>query len=171
MRGSVWPSAAVFRSEVWQDFYFDELIKKSYEDSDAFLRLSMKTKFLFVGNVEAFHRISSDSIAAAAGVACTRLLILERFYYELGGDKIVPAAVARRRLSHACRKVAEERRKSGLRRAAMQLYERAIRYWPYDLRLYLGYLKTLFLRSSKDQEPDWRLPERLGDPIGLNRFG
>jgi len=170
MRGSVWPSAALFRSSVWTDFYFDERLNRTSEDRDAFLRLSVHTQFLFVPGVEALHRMSADSICAQEPVTCSRALALERFYFRLGGDKIVTAKTARRRLSHAYRKVAEERRKNGLRRAAMQLYERAIRYWPYDLRLYLGYLKTLFLRSSTDQEPDWRLPEPLGEPIGSSRF-
>jgi hypothetical protein len=170
MRGSVWPSAALFRSSAWTDFYFDERLNRTSEDSDAFLRLSMQTKFLFVPGVEALHRISADSICAQEPISCSRAFVLERFYFRLGGDKIVPVKTARRRISHAYRRVAEDRRKRGLRRAAMQLYERAIWYWPYDLRLYLGYLKTLFLRSSTDQEPDWKLPEPLGEPIGSSRF-
>lgn len=162
--------AAVFRESVWKDFYFDELLKRTAEDSDAFLRLSMRTQFLFVPTVEALHRISSDSISAQTGVACWRLLVLERFYCRLGGDKIIPRRIAERRISHACRKVAEERRKRGLRGAAIQLYGRAIRHWPYDLRLYLGLGRALLLSSAEDPEPNWKMLEPLGDPVGPSRF-
>jgi len=169
-RGFVWPSAAVFRTSVWKDFYFDEMLRKSYEDSDALLRLSMHTQFLFVPDVQAFYRISSDSISAEAGTACTRILVLERFYFRLGGYKIVPAKTAKRRISHACRKVAEARRCEGNRTAAITLYKRAIRYWPADLRLYLGLVQTLLLSKKKDPSPDWQMPKPLGEPIGPSRF-
>lgn len=169
-RGFIWPSAAVFRESIWKDFYFDELLNKTSEDSDAFLRLSMRTPYLFVPDVEAFHRISADSICAEVGMECSRMLVLERFYFRLGGDKIVPVNTTKRRLSHACRRIAEDRRCKKARSAALKLYRRAIWYWPYDLRLYLGLLRTFLLSSSRDQEPNWKMPEPLGDPIGPNRF-
>lgn len=147
------------------------MLKRSYEDSDAFLRLSMHTQFLFVPEVEALYRISADSISSEAGVACTRILVLERFYFKLGGDKVIPAKIARRRLSHSCRKVAEDRRRTGARAAALGLYGRAIQHWPYDLRLYLGLLRVLLLSSSKDQKPNWKMPQPLGHLLGTNRFG
>jgi glycosyltransferase involved in cell wall biosynthesis len=169
-RGFVWPSAALFRSSAWKDFYFDEALRTS-EDSDAFLRLSIHTQFLFVTDVEAFHTISADSLSAEVGVVCTRLLVLERFYFRLGGDKIVPFHIARRRLSHACRKVAEDQRSKGARTAALGLFRRAIHYWPIDWRLYLGFIRSLLSSSRKDQETNWKMPGQLGDPIGPNRFG
>ena len=169
-RGFISPAASVFRSSVWKDFYFDEALRTS-EDSDAFLRLSMRTQFLFLTDVKPFIKISPDSLSAQVGVVCTRLLVLERFYYKLGGDKIIPSHIARRRLSHACRKIAEDRRRKGGRAAALELYKRAIRHWPIDCRLYLGLLRTLLLSSRKDQKPNWKIPEPLGDPIGPNRFG
>lgn len=110
-RGFIWPSAAVFRSSVWKNFYFDEFLNRTSEDSDAFLRLSLRTLFLFVSAVEACHRISADSISTEVGATCSRMLVLERLYFRLGGDKIIPLKIARRKLSHACRKIAEDRRK------------------------------------------------------------
>ena len=169
-RGFIWPSAAIFRSAVWEDFYFDELLARTSEDSDAFLRLSTRTQLLFVPDVEAFHRMSPDSISGEEGVACSRMLSLERFYFKLGGDKILPPKMARRRLSHACRKVAEDRRRKMARNAALKLYKHAVRYWPYDMRLYAGLYKTLLLDRNEDPEPDWEMPEPLGDPVGTNRF-
>jgi glycosyltransferase involved in cell wall biosynthesis len=166
----IWIFAAVFRRSVWKDFYFDEQLNKTSEDSDVLLRLSLCTQFLFIPQVETFHRISTDSISAQTGVDCTRLLALERFYFALGGDKIVPPKIAGRRLSHAVRKVAEHQRKKGAKIAALKLYKYAIRYWPYDVRLYWGWLKTSLLNVDNDPEPTWKMPEPLGEPIGANRF-
>jgi glycosyltransferase involved in cell wall biosynthesis len=158
--GFVWPTASIFRRNVWLNNFFDEFLRKSYDDGDAFLRLSVNshrlkpvaftatgfacppyggyfhppvetggikigivnTPFLFVSDVEAFHTISGDSIAMQAGVACTQILVLERFYYKLGGDKLIPRAAAMRRLSHACRKVAKNRNQLKAKSAAIKLY-------------------------------------------------
>jgi len=161
--GFVWTSATLIRREVLKNFYFDESLKTSYEDGDFFLRLSMKTQFLFVEGVEAVRRNHAENFSTKVGVLATRILVLERFYFRLGGNKIVPARVARRRLSHACRKVAEERRREGNRSAAISLYKRAIKYWPFDLRLYVGLGQSFLLNKTKDQNPNWQMPEPLAD--------
>jgi hypothetical protein len=88
-------------------------------------------------------------------------LTLERFYYYLGGDKIVPVRIAKRKISHAARKVAEDRRARKMRTASLLLYKRAIWYWPYDIRLYFGFLRTLLLSKKADPEPNWKMPEPL----------
>jgi glycosyltransferase involved in cell wall biosynthesis len=165
----IWPSAIVLRATVCKKFFFDEVLITS-EDSDAFLRLSADTQFLFVPDVEAFHLLPDDSLSKNAGITCRRLLSLERFYFRLGGNKIVPAKIAKRKLSHACRKVAEHKRRTNARKAAIKLYQHAIRYWPYDLRLYLGLLKSFMRNANKDRQPDWHLPEPLGEPNTANRF-
>ncbi len=165
----IWIFAAVFLRSAWKDFYFDEQLNRTAEDSDALLRFSMRTRFLFVPQVEAFHRISADSISAEEGVTCARMLSLERFYFRLGGDKIVPDKLARRRLSHASRAVAEDRRKKGERAEALALYKHSICYWPYDLRLYIGFLKALCLDGRKDPQQDWKIQVPLSDPVGTNR--
>jgi len=163
--GFVWTSATLIRREVLKNFYFDESLKTSYEDGDFFLRLSMKTQFLFVADVEAVRRNHAENFSTKVGVLPTRILVLERFYFRLGGNKIVPARVARRRLSHACRKVAKERRYEGNRSAAISLYKRAIKYWPLDLRLYVGLGQSFLLNKTKDQNPNWQMPEPLGEIV------
>ena len=160
----VWTSAALIRKSVLENFWYDESLNRSYEDSDFFLRLSTRTQFLFVEDVEAVKTVHSSNLSALAGIQPTRILVLERFYFRLGGDKLVPAKIARRKISHACRKVAEERHREGHRTAAITLYKRAIKYWPFDLRLYIGFLKALFLKSINDPQPDWEMPPPLGDP-------
>jgi len=159
--GFIWTSATVIRKSVLDNFFFDEVLKKSYEDGDYFLRLSLRTPFLFVGDVEAIRREHRDNFSAKVGVQPTRIQVLERFYFNLGGDKVVPPKIAKRRISHACRKVAEARRREGNRSVAIVLYKRAISYWPIDLRLYPGLGRTLLLSRRKDTNPRWQMPEPL----------
>jgi len=157
----VWTSATVIRKFVLEKFFFDEALKRSYEDGDYFLRLSMRTQYLFVDGVQVIKREHDKSWSYKIGVQPTRILVLERFYFSLGGDKIIPAKVAKRRISHAYRKVAKARCREGNRSAAIALYKRAIKYWPIDLRLYLGLGRTLLLSRKKDPNPRWQMPEPL----------
>jgi glycosyltransferase involved in cell wall biosynthesis len=162
-RGFVWTSASLIRKSILEDTCFDESLKQSYEDGDFFLRLSTRTQFLFVKGVEAIKTEHESNFSAQVGIQPTRILVLERFYFRLGGDKIVPAEVAKRKISHSYRKVAEAHRCSGNRSVAITLYKRAIRYWPVDLRLYLGIGQTLLLSRKNDPNPNWQMPEPLGE--------
>ena len=164
----IWIFATLFRSSVWEDFYFDEQLGRSSEDSDAILRLSMNVQFKFVPEVEVFHRISFDSIAAEQGVNLNRVLSQQRLYYQLGGDMIIPARIARKRLSHSFRKVAEDRKTKKERSAAIKLYLKAIQYWPFDIRLYIGLLRTMLI--TKDVTPGWQMPKPLAKMIDFKRF-
>ena len=163
-RGFVWTSATVIRKSFVKDFYFDESLRRSYEDGDYFLRLSTRCPFLFVGDVEAIKREHAENLSAKVGVLPTRILVLERFYFRLGGDKLIPAGIARRKLSHAYRSVAEAYRRETKRRAAIALYKRSIRYLPWDLRLYGGLLMALLPSKRSDEAPDWTMPEALPKP-------
>jgi len=163
--GFIWIVAAVFCSSAWEDFYFDEKLARSSEDSDALLRLSMKIQFMFVPEVEVYSRISFDSISALQGVNLNRVLSQQRLYSLLGGDKIIPARIARKRLSHSFRKVAQDRKNKKERSAAIKLYLKAVRYWPFDIRLYIGLFRTALI--TKDTAPDWQMPSDLGQPLGI----
>ncbi len=160
-RGFIWTSATLIRTSALKDCRYDESLKESYEDGDFFLRLSKNTQILFVSNVEAIRREHESNLSSAVGTQPTRILVLERFYYRLGGKKLIPAKIARRRLSHACRKVAKDQKSAGHRKAALFLYKRAIRYWPFDFRLCLDLFEALLLDNKKDPEPDWQMPHPL----------
>lgn len=160
-RSFVWTSAAVIRRSVLDGFGFDEFLKASYEDGDFFLRLSTRTKYLYVKKVEAIRREHNCNLSEDVGIQPTRILVLERFYYRLGGEKMIPRTIAKRRISHACRKVAEARRLEGHRSAAVALYERAIRYRSLDLRLYLGLASSLLLSKKSDTNANWQMPQPL----------
>ena len=95
----IWTPAILFKASVLKDFYFDENLVVS-EDSDAWLRLSLCTKFLFVPEIEAFVNISSDSLCKKTTNPYYRLHSLERFYFKLNGYKIIPYYIARRKLNH-----------------------------------------------------------------------
>ena len=162
-RGFVWTSATVIRKSVLKDFSFDESLRRSYEDGDYFLRLSMRCLFLFVEDVEAIHTVHAENFSEKVGVLPTRILVLERFYFRLGGDKMITAGRARRRLSHVCRSVAEVYRRQARRTAAIILYRRSIKYWPVDVRLYVGLCKAFLLSKQDDPSPDWQMTESLPD--------
>jgi len=157
----IWNSATIIRRSVLKNFYFDESLRIGCEDLDFFLRLSTRIQFLFVEDVEAIRREHKKNLSKKMSLLPTRILVLERFYFQLGGNKIVPASIARHRIGHACRKVAEAHRSKANRSAAMALYRHAIRYWPVDLRLYLGLARALLLNKKNDSDPDWQMPEPL----------
>jgi glycosyltransferase involved in cell wall biosynthesis len=158
----IWSSAAVLKKSLCDGIYFDIQLKNS-EDSDFFLRLSTKTKCIFVDGIRAIRTSSSDSLSNSAGINCSRFLVLERFYFNLDGDKFVSKNAAFRKLSKACRKVAEKHRKNDNKNAALYLYGKAIKYWPTDFRLYWGLLKASLIK--KDNLPGWQMPSPLGMPL------
>jgi glycosyltransferase involved in cell wall biosynthesis len=162
--GFVWPSAALIRKSVLENIWFDESLKKSYEDGDFFLRLSTHTQFLFVEDVEAIKTEHTSNLSAQVGVQPTRILVLERFYFRLGGDKLIPAPIAMRKISHAYRKVAEARRQTHNRSAAIVLYKSALSYYPLDIRLYWGLFMAFLLSKKSDKTPNWKMPDALPEP-------
>jgi glycosyltransferase involved in cell wall biosynthesis len=161
--GVIWPSAAVIRRKITRGIFFDELLNDA-EDSDFFLRLSVQAKFLFIPDVRIVRRVSPDSLSSGCELSCNRILSLERFYFQLGGDRFIAARAARRKLSHAYRSRAQEHLKEGARIAALFLYKRAIKYCPFDVRLYSGLVRSTFLSRKRDTMPSWQMPRPLGFP-------
>ena len=166
-KSMVWTSTAVIRASMLKGLFYDESLSGRYEDGDFYLRLSVRTPFLFVRQVEAIRREHGENLSERMGIVEGRILTSERFYFRLGGDKIIPLRIARRKLSHAYRSVAEARRREGCRAAAVFLYKRAIKYWLFDLRLYLGLGQSLLLCRANDPHPGWEMPTMLPEiPIG-----
>jgi glycosyltransferase involved in cell wall biosynthesis len=160
-KGFVWTSSVVFRKSVWDRFWYDENLKSSTEDFDAYLRLSARCRFLYVPQITAYHRGLPDSLSATKGITCSKPLVLERFYFNLGGNKYVSKKVAYRKISHSWRKVARQYYKAGYRKAAIKLFLRAIRFWPFDIRLYIELTESFLLNRKKDKKPDWQFPQPL----------
>jgi glycosyltransferase involved in cell wall biosynthesis len=156
------PSATIFRKSAIEDLFFDEHLKYT-EDIDFFLRLSAKTKFLYVPDVSVTRKVQPDSMSFEAGtnLSPNTVLILERFYLHLGGDKIVPAKTAKRKISRMYRSLARKHYRHGHRKAAISLFKKAISYYPYALQYYTGLLKAMLLSKEKDKLPDWQMPKPL----------
>ena len=155
-------SGTCFLKNVLQGFSFDEALRNG-QDTDAWLRLSTKTKFLFVPDV-AFVNRREHGISPRIWFSrenCNRILFLERFYFRLGGDKIITKNQARRKFSHAYRSAGKTHYRMKNRTAAIFLYKRAILYCPYDIRLYPDLLRALLLNKKGDNLPNWRMPDPL----------
>ncbi|MFH1615457.1 MAG: glycosyltransferase [Planctomycetota bacterium] len=161
-KGFIWISTVVLARDALADLRFDESLKNG-EDSDFLLRLSLQTKFLYVPGASIKRTSSPDSLSCSAGINCNRILSLERFYFRLGGNRTVPAGTARRKLSHACRRIAREHHRAGNLAAARYLYKKAFLYYPFDLRLCVGFAKTVF--KTRDNQPAWQMPPQLADPV------
>lgn len=160
-------STICFRKTALQDFHFGESLRNAAEDSDAWLRLSTRIKFLFVPDVQIIWR-GQHNICPRADFSsenCNHILVLERFYYRLDGSRWVKRKVAMRKLSHAYRSIAKKRYKEGCRAASIFLYKQAIRYWPLDIRLYWNLLQALLLKKKDDKIPNWKMPDPLPEPI------
>jgi glycosyltransferase involved in cell wall biosynthesis len=151
-KGFVSPVAVLIRREALAGLRFDESLPTA-EDSDFFLRLSVRTRFLYVPDVLVRVRMSPDSLCATAGPNDNRVLSLERFYFQLGGKESIPWRLARKKLSHACRQAGLNYLDAGNKRQAIRLLKKAVRYWPADLRLYRD-LTTAVLSGATPEEPE-----------------
>lgn len=162
----VLPSATCYRKSVFKGFFHDENLQNKV-DVDFFLRLSAKTKFLCVPETFVIRRKVRDSMTflSTGSICYTTALILERFYFQLGGDKIVPAAMAKRKISRKYRSLAKEHYKRRHRHAAISLFKKAISYYPFDYHYYKGLLKALLLKPHDDKIPNWEMPKPL--PAGI----
>ncbi|MGB8227451.1 MAG: glycosyltransferase, partial [Sedimentisphaerales bacterium] len=162
----IWPMAVLIRRNILNDFWFDEALRNS-DDNDAFLRLSVRTKILFVPDIKVTRYSSKDAHSKASSVSGSynRARSLERFYFSLGGDKIVPRPIAFQKIGRVYRRAAERYRKGKYRTAAIKLFKQAIHYQPFDLRLYIGLFKAFLMSRTEDKEPGWSLPQPLGTPL------
>lgn len=162
---TIWPMAVLIHRSVLDGFWFDEGLKIC-DDNEAFVRLSTRTKFIFVPGVYVTRRFSSDSHSYAAYTdgSYVRALSLERFYFKLGGDKLVPRSVAMKKISHCYRRAGVRHRKQGYRKAAIGFFRRAIAHYPFDLRLYIGLCRAVLLSKSGDVGLDWQMPKELDLP-------
>ena len=155
-------SGSCLRKDALEGFCFDESLVNA-ADTDAWLRLSTKIKFLFVPEVSFTYRVE-HGVAQRVEFSrqnANKIRFLERFYFRLGGDKLISINRARRKISHAYRSVGKTHYQMKNRTAAIFLFKRAIQYWPYDIRLYLDLLKALLLSKKGDNLPNWRMPEPL----------
>ena len=155
-------STLCFKRTVLQGLFFDESLNNA-EDADMWLKVSTRTKFLFVPDIQIIYRegFSSSSSQEFSSQQCNRIRVLERFYFRLGGDKYISKKTAVNKLSRAYRSVAKKSCRDKYRRASICLYKNAISYCRWDVRLHLGLLKAFLISTSDDKQPGWTMPESL----------
>ncbi len=156
---SLFPSAICFSKSLFNDIFWDEQLIGG-EDYDIFVRTSVKTKFLFVPNTSIIKRWRPDNLSSNPLPMGTvnGAQTLERFYFNLGGDKFVSRKTATSKISHRYRKASREFRKLGNRRAAILLAKKAIQLYPLDFRLYADLVTAYLLSKKSDSLPNWQLP-------------
>ncbi len=154
-------SAICFRKKVLEGLFFDESLTNG-EDVDVWLKVSTRTKFLFVPDIQITYRQQGPSDAAMFDSKnCNRIRVLERFYFKLGGDKYVSRRTAMRKLGNAWRSAAKKAITAKCRKAAIELTVKAICYRPMQIRLYLDLLKAYSINKENDKMPDWQMPKSL----------
>jgi len=152
---------SVIRRHLLKDFYFDESFK-IMDDVDFFLRLSLRTKFLFVPGVLIIRRVQTDSLSQQGGkgkIDHDKITILERFYYDLGGKNAVSKATAMKRIGRAYRGIGLQYYKIGARKAAIEMLKRTTSYLGFNFKTYSCLIKALLKPRSSDTIPDWNFPE------------
>lgn len=162
--------ASVVRKETLGDLRFDEGLKLS-EDGDFFLRLSLKTKFLFISSIRVIRRIQTNSLSQSGGKNKTdlsRLRVLERFYSDSGVKEIVSKRIANIRFCKAYREVGTQYYKAKARKAAIYMYKRTLQFDKLSIRNYRNIIKVLMLSKKFDSMPNWQFPEPL-PPVKATR--
>lgn len=160
------PSATVLRQETLNGLFFDENIKLG-EDIDFFLRLSVKMKFLCVPETTVLRRILKGNISEQyeTKISPNLILILERFFRHMNNNGIVPASLARKKISREYCSLAKTHAKASNRTAAIKLVKKAIKYYPFDNNHYKFLLRALFMSRKKDKISNWQMPKPLSATI------
>jgi hypothetical protein len=93
------------------------------------LTLSLTCEFLPCVESLCLHRRHGDNLSARSlAKLSTKIAVLEEFYFELGGQAVIPREIAMKRLSRECRRAADWGRKEGNRTAACAMARKALRY-------------------------------------------
>jgi len=152
-------SAICFKRNILEGLFFDETLTNG-EDVDMWLRISMKTEFLFVPDIQIIYsqQVSDEKFSSKN---CNRARVLERFYFKLGGDKYIQRKTAMIKISYAWRSAAKKALNTGCRKAAIELIKTAMSYQKWQFRLYLDLLKAYSINKKKDKMPDWQMPKQL----------
>lgn len=157
-RGFIFTQGSVFRRHVLEGFRFDEGLRTNQE-YDAFLRLSVKSKFLFVQEIEVIRRLTEGSLTFIPPVDCEKILLKERFYFRFNGGKYIPKKEAQHYLSRTLKHIAKSYYNKGARRASICLFKKALSYTPCNIEIMFRLFRSYLM--AKDTDPNWRFPEPL----------
>jgi glycosyltransferase involved in cell wall biosynthesis len=100
-------------------------------DYDLWLRLSLKYRFIALAEPTFKRRRHTKNLSAISSEnRMIELKVLERFYYERGGDSVVPKRIAMRRLSREEYRVAVAAIKEGKLQVAREYLKKSFRHRP-----------------------------------------
>lgn len=125
---------------------FDTSLKVC-SDYDLWLRLSLKCRFIAIYEPTFKRRRHANNLSGATFENCfTEFKVLEQFYYEKGGKKIVPAKIARKVFSKETRRTGHCALREGLYDQACQLLWQSLQQHPNLKSL------TLWIRAKFVQQ-------------------
>ena len=91
---------SMFPRKILKDGVTFDILLRVCSDYDLWLSLSMKHRFVALPNPTFKRRRHSGNLSTVSFENClTEFTVLERFYYEKGGDKAVPSKIAMKVLS------------------------------------------------------------------------
>jgi glycosyltransferase involved in cell wall biosynthesis len=152
------PSSTILRKSAFNGIAWGENTDNC-DDFDVFLRISTRSKFLYVPEAYMMYRKTEDSITVNVKkkLFTYHMYVMERFYFHLGGDLFVPRKLALHKISHLYRGLAMRHYRAGNRKASITLFKKALYHLPLDLRLYVNLLKAFLLNPQNDKMPDWQM--------------
>lgn len=117
-------------------------------DYDFWLRLSLKYRFVALSKPTFKRRRHTGNISALSTEnRLLELKVLERFYYEKGGDKVVPKRMAMQRLSREEYRVAIAALGEGKLQVAREYLKKSFRHHP-NLKSLIMMLPAILKRPS-----------------------
>lgn len=123
--GSMFPTKLLKQSPA-----FDSSLRIC-SDYDLWLRLSMKYKFVALGEPTFKRRRHSANLSKASYRNClTEFQVVNRFYYESGGRRLIPEATAKKVFSKKMFRAGRYAIKEGLYEQACELFGRSCQYHP-----------------------------------------
>jgi glycosyltransferase involved in cell wall biosynthesis len=117
-------------------------------DYDFWLRLSLEYRFVALTEPTFKRRRHTGNISTLSTENCIfELKVLKRFYYERGGDKVVPKRIAMRRLSREEYRVAIAALGEGELQIAREYLKKSFRHYPNPKNAIMM-LKVMLKRPS-----------------------
>ncbi len=145
----VYCQGSVIRREALDSVFFDESLELA-EDQDFFLRLSIRTKFLFVPQTYIIVRRMTDSLSREKGrgkIHLDNLKVPERFYFEYGGWDWIPRKRAMKFLSRKYRKTGLKLLRQGRTEEGFVCLHKAFDYYKGSwLSIVWGWLRFAIYR-------------------------
>lgn len=131
---------SMFPRKILEDSMAFNTSLKVCSDYDLWLVLSMKYRFIALPEPTFKRRRHLGNLSSGSFENClTELQVLERFYYEKGGDKVVPKRLAMRRLGVESYRVGRCAIEEGQYKVACDLLLRSFRRWP-SVKSLLGWV-------------------------------